>query len=190
MNEYITEFEWNDNLRALAAYGKSLIDPATTEASYKDRFENHLVVFNREESDPPEGITLPLKLDRLLLSCLRANSVGKIHKDGLNRNCALNIPVSNTEIGNMQWFSDEFKINVEQYSKTVVRSIEEDEFSTTVPVAYEQTILKPSLVNTNIWHRIDNSQNTEDRYILTLRFNGNPSYKIMKTLLTSWLRTK
>ena len=38
----------------------------------------------------------------------------------------------------------------------------------------------PSLVNTNAWHRVDNTNSDKFRWMLSLRFVNNPSYNTVK----------
>jgi hypothetical protein len=190
MSQFITVLPWDTNFLKIAEFGRNVIDPIDTEKHWNRTKEAQLVVGHWAQEEPPPGVKLPLKLDRFLLSCLRANSVGKIHRDGLNRYCALNIPVANCEMGMMQWFDNNYEMTVQQYTRTVVRSIHGDTFDPTLPSTYQTLITQPSLVNTDVWHRIDNSQNSFDRYILTFRFKDNPTYEDMKSLLATWLAAK
>ncbi len=185
MNQFVTILPWNVNFLEIAQYGKTLIDPEKTLRSYQDTKEAHLVVYNSSSTDAPAG-ELPLKLDRMLLSCLRANSVGKIHTDGLDRKAALNIPIANCDAGLMQWFEKDYTPKIQQYNQSVVTSIEDDTFSIEEPNVFETLIIQPTIVNTGIWHRIDNSQNNFDRYILTFRFKGNPSYQTLASVIKKW----
>lgn len=190
MNRYITTFPWDSNFLKLAEFGRNQVNPAETEEHWERTQEAHLVVGHWAQEDPPEDVELPLKLDRILMSCLRANSVGKIHRDGLDRYCALNIPIANCDSGMMQWFESNHEVNIQQYNKTTVRAIHNDTFDPALPSVFQALITQPTLVNTDVWHRIDNSQNNFDRYILTLRFKNNPPYAAMKNILATWLTKK
>ena len=54
-------------------------------------------------------------------------------------------------------------------------------------VALRILLEQPTLIDTNEWHRVDNSDNLNWRHVLSVRFLNNPSYNSVKDILNSYL---
>jgi hypothetical protein len=107
-----------------------------------------------------------------------------IHKDGVNRKCALNIVVSCNPTDVVRWYSDEeiisrggiTELNLphEGYFSRQVRSITAYEH---LPFIEEVTNQEPGnvyLVNTDVFHAYIN-RGTSWRFIIQNKFSKNPS---------------
>lgn len=121
-----------------------------------------------------------------------------IHKDASDRLCALNIPIGVPTIGgHMTWY-DNSEWNECSYVKgpqvwsrmaypfkhKVYHPSEESEMVAKYSKEYTADavpctsllITKPTIVQVDEWHSVDNLNNPENRIIYSLRFAKNPSF--------------
>lgn len=122
----------------------------------------------------------PIPIDWVQVFCITANSIGKTHKDGIDRQCALNIPLLYCDKGIMEWFNDDFNMQTFDNDYTRVRLVKEEigavDFRIKNVPDFSTTVTVPSVVSTNHWHRMNNIDNPHNRYMLSIRFKGNPSF--------------
>jgi hypothetical protein len=81
----------------------------------------------------------------------------------------------------MDWFEnifDEFKV-VSGYTNVRLTTVEKNHslFRIEDAPAHRCLIETPSIVNTDVWHRIDNKLNKNYRYVMSIRFADNPNFE-------------
>jgi hypothetical protein len=150
--------------------------------------EHHVIPFRVMPTNMPV-FNLPLPIAWVQIFCIKAGKVGKIHKDGIDRQCALNIPLLNCNMGHMQWFDNDYDMVTIDETYTKVRLIR-DELNTVGTIrpneiaTFSTLVTCPSIVFTNQWHRMDNTVSLDDRYMLSVRFKNNPSFDDVAALFT------
>jgi len=176
----LIEMPWSNFYYRLMQYGREFIDNSAVDLMCEKISDNHGILHRSMGEQIPAWIrdSLQIKPEILQIFAAIPGKCGRIHMDGLDRKCALNVPVKGCTMGKMQWFNNNNYTVVPIDNKyTRVRITEEegpiDRLDDT-PM-FECTLTSPSLVNTDVWHRVDNRQSTEYRYVLSLRFAGNPT---------------
>jgi len=113
----------------------------------------------------------------------RPHTKGNVHIDGAPpRKCGLNFPVFNCQQGVMQWFDNDYEpLEIITDRTRIILPKTED----TAPNEYLRlTLTKPTLVKTDVWHGVDNTDNPDNRVVFSIRFKGNPEFDDVKTLLS------
>lgn len=181
MNNFTKHLHWTDFFKQLQEYGSQYIDEHKALSLSRMVGDSHTIIF-RQTKDFPKWMQGNLPLDILVIQLFAMNpkSIGMVHKDGIERKAALNIPVINCNNGYMDWFTDGYEqITIDtDYTKIRITTTEKNfnEFRILDDPAHHCKIDVPSLVNTDVWHRIDNSDNENYRYMLSIRFVGNPEF--------------
>jgi hypothetical protein len=184
-DDVIIKLEWNDFFKKLQDYGNTFINE--NRASILSQFagDSHTII-HRSVSDFPAWLIegFPIKVLVLQIFAILPESVGMTHKDGLERKSAFNIPLNGAELGHMDWFNLDIKERKIDTKYTQIRLTENEKnhnsYRITDVPTYSVIIDKPSLVNTDVWHRIDNRDNKNFRYTISIRFKGNPSFSELK----------
>jgi hypothetical protein len=179
-DDVIVKLAWNDFFKRLQEYGNTFINENRASALARSAGDSHTII-HRSISDFPAWIVeaFPIKVLVLQIFAILPESIGMTHKDGLNRKSAFNIPLNGAELGYMDWFDLDITERKVDTKYTQIRLTEDEKNHkahriTDIPT-YRVRIDSPALINTDVWHRIDNSDNKNFRYTLSIRFEGNPS---------------
>lgn len=188
-NDLYTQYQWTPAFRELSQWGKNLIDEHKAQGLSKITTEKHNIVNRVIDKDLPAWIKdiFKVPVSHVQLFSAEPIAIGSIHKDGLDRLCAFNIPVSNADVGWTEWLegpSIEKKISLKH---TSIRLLQDRRQANLMTVAARMLLEQPTLINTNEWHRVDNSANHNWRHVLSVRFLNNPSYDSVKEILNSYL---
>jgi hypothetical protein len=158
----------------------------------RDTGDWHTII-HREMVDFPDWMLRGLPLRPLLYQvfAISPESTGMIHKDGIDRKAALNIPLSGCSSGWMEWFDDvfnELKIDV-PYTKVRLTTVEKNYIPYRSDTRPKERIIvdHPHLVDTDTWHRVDNRGNTEYRFMFSVRFHGNQPLTVLKEIFKNEL---
>lgn len=150
--------------------------------------DNHAIyrrdyVFSEEEILTFAGIGLVPEFKQYFITAPR--SVGMIHKDGVDRKCSFNIPLDEHSAGGEhQFFSDLVtRTKTIKNERTIIRLPGTD----TAKCTNSFKLITPTLVNTDMWHRVDNRGNDKPRVVLAIRFVGNPSFEYTRLALSELL---
>ncbi len=143
------------------------------------------VVLKRLKADilPPRVLdwfsTRSLHPQFLQLFASRPRNCGVIHKDGIDRKATLNIPIKGCSRGVAEWFSDIFTEHKVVNPTTTVRITEEELMvypsRLDIPPTHSFVLTSPHVLDIDQWHRLNNADNDEYRYVAALRFHGNPT---------------
>lgn len=105
---------------------------------------------------------------------------GIIHKDGIDRKATLNIPIRGCAKGATEWFQgQEFSERKIANPTTTVRITEEE--IAVYPerldrlVSHSMVLTCPHVLDIDEWHRLNNTDNPEYRYVMAVRFHNNPT---------------
>jgi hypothetical protein len=183
----LLELAWTNFYYKLMLYGREFIDNSAVDLMCNNISDNHGILYRAMGQEIPSWINDDLKIKPEILQIFAAmpDKCGRIHMDGLDRRCALNIPVKGCSMGQMQWFDNNYTVVTIDNKYTKVRITNEEGPISRLddtPV-FGCLLTAPSVVNTDVWHRVDNRQNTDYRYVLSLRFTGNPSMdELLKNL--------
>ena len=187
----VREFEWNDFYDRLRDFGAQFIDDATAQTQSSRTPDTHIVLKRVMPEDLPVFVKQEmghLAVQHLQIFWIKARSCGMIHTDGLDRHCALNIPLRNTDLGIQEWFEHPFTEYAFRGNGTVSRVTTEEVHQYPLkwdkPASLQLVLKKPTVVNTNMWHRVDNRNNPNHRYVISLRFKDNPSFEHVVRCLT------
>lgn len=167
---------WDDDSRAFFDFSASHFPSAPALAA-------HRVSHRFWPADLPESLRSyrDQPLYCLQLFTIGAGITGQIHKDGIGRLAAVNIPFSGCETATMDWFSDDWPLEQIPATGSVTRI---PSVQTINPVPTSQVILtEPTLVNTDEWHRIDNSGGVTDRKVISIRLYPNPTFEELRQAL-------
>ena len=175
----IVKLEWNDFFKRLQEYGNTLVNEKRALVLAILARDSHTII-HRIISDFPAWIydEFPIKISVIQIFAILPESIGSTHKDGLNRKSAFNIPLIGADLGYMDWFDLDIVERKIDTKYTQVRLTDHDKIDYS-PICRVR-IDKPSLVNTDVWHRVDNSDNKNFRYMLSVRFESNPSFSELK----------
>ena len=184
-----TKYNWSPAFKELSLWGQNLIDEEKAQGLSKITSEKHNIVNRVIDKDLPAWIKdiFKVPVSHVQLFSAEPAAIGSVHKDGLDRLCAFNIPVRNTDIGWTEWLegpSIERKISLKH---TSIRLLQDRRQANLMTVASRMLLEQPTLINTNEWHRVDNSANHNWRHVLSVRFLNNPSYDSVKDILNSYL---
>ena len=187
MDKLVKPYQWNETFNKLREFGVGFVDNRKSLMTSKWQGDAHAILYKFSGERIPDWIrnSIPYKVQFVHIFSIGPRSVGIIHKDGVDKQCAFNIPIANTDNSSMDWFDpDEYSdllISVDNYTTETgkVRVTKEQlligkEVETTP--YFSKTIDCPSLVNINEFHRIDNRKSDQFRWVLSLRFLGNPSF--------------
>lgn len=184
---YVKHLEWTPFYTSIKDYGQQFVNQYIAEYFAKRSGDWHTII-HKEYKPFPEWLTegLPIEPEIFQIFAINPNSVGMIHRDGLDRKSALNIPLANCDKGYMDWFGEifeEVKI-VNKFTQVRKTSAEKshDEYRSTETPAHRCRIETPVVVDTDTWHRIDNTDNDNYRFMFSLRFVGNPSFEELAEL--------
>lgn len=186
-SKYLKKLEWNSFFYSLQEYGKQFINEKDVDLLVLKSKDFHTIPF-RILNGFPTWITdqIPIKIELIQLFSITPNSLGMVHKDGISRFSALNIPVLNCNLGYMDWFDKDYQQVLYDNKYTKVRlTLDEDDhrpFRIEDNPSYQTLVDTPSIINTNIWHRIDNRKNNNYRWMLSIRFCNNPSFESLCSL--------
>ena len=182
MNHLIVKLEWNDFFKKLQEYGNTFVNEKRASLLAVYAKDSHTII-HRIISDFPKWIydEFPVKISVIQIFAILPESIGSTHKDGLNRKAAFNIPLLGADLGHMDWFDLDIKERKIDTRYTQVRLTDHEKIDY-VP-ACRIRIDKPALVNTDVWHRVDNRDNKNFRFVLSIRFEDNPSFSELKELL-------
>lgn len=172
---------------ALHAY---LIDIWATKLNRPAKMRHDMVYPDRKAYSLDQfGLVKKLAADGIKLdtACrffiFKQGQQSTIHIDNIPpRHCALNFPIAKCEDVPIIWYRGEGEKVDYQMPRYVV------DISITEPGTVEEidrvTLTVPTLINTSIWHSVDNSNNTHDRVIFSLRFANNPTFDdVLKCIL-------
>jgi hypothetical protein len=178
------KYDWNPWYYDIQKWTSQFIDDAKSEEQVRKSPDSHIVFARVFPDDIPDFVKqgmsfLPIQFMQVF--CISANSTGMIHKDGRDRKCALNIPLRDCGKGIMEWFDHSF-VEHEFVDKVTIVRVTKHEVEN-YPTKWEhegsvRTIIeRPTLVNTDVWHRIDNMDNPCHRYMVSFRFKDNPTFE-------------
>jgi len=188
MNNVVTHLEWNDFFLRLKEYGNQFINNDRAKILSEKTGDGHTIIY-RQLNNFPDWMLAGLKIKPVVFQifAITPESTGMVHRDGIDRKAALNIPLLNCDEGFMDWFEnifDEFKV-VSGYTNVRLTTVEKNHSSYRIEdtpagvytPAHRCLIETPSIVNTDVWHRIDNKLNKNYRYLMSIRFAGNPNFE-------------
>lgn len=187
MDKLVKQYQWNTIFENIKQYGLRLVDNKKYCLTSKWQGDPHAIVSKIANENIPNWLkeNIPYNIQVIQILAIAPQSVGIIHKDGVDRQCAFNIPIVNTDNSSMDWFESneysELLLDINNHNDKVsnVRVTKEQlligkEVETTP--YFSKTIDFPSLVNINEFHRIDNRKSDQYRWVLSLRFLDNPSF--------------
>jgi hypothetical protein len=186
MENLITRYQWNPFFEKIKEFGLTFVDNEKCLESSRLRGDTHTIIHRLIKDEIPEWIRQGIPEDIIVLQifAIEPNTVGLIHKDGVDRLCAFNIPILNCETGSMDWFSNsDFSVYSVENNYTTIRvtneQIKNGKSNETVPI-FSTLVTEPALVNTDTWHRVDNRGVKSFRWMLSLRFKNNPSFDLLQ----------
>lgn len=189
MNKVVHHLAWNAFFLQLKDYGTQFINQARAHSLSEKTGDGHSIIY-RQIDNFPDWMLAGLKMKPLVFQifAITPESTGMVHRDGIDRKAALNIPLLGCEQGFMDWFDEifeEFKI-VTEYTNVRLTTVEKNHlpFRVTSDPMHRCLIEVPSIVNTDVWHRIDNRLNKNYRYVMSIRFVGNPNFESVQKLYT------
>lgn len=136
---------------------------------------------------------------------LAPNSISTVHTDGVNRSCALNLPLLTPDTATMSWFDEPFTNRVivtdamdtddhnffdggrcplplidgkpQEFSRSTLSDASEQskDFTKDWIPAITTEVKEPIFVNIGKWHQVRNPT-PHHRVVLSVRFLGNPNY--------------
>lgn len=189
--KYHSKFSWTDDFKKLSIWGAQFINEQKSILKANIDGDKHNIVDRVIEKDLPDWIVkvFPLRLSHVQLFSIQPNSIGGIHKDGIDRYCALNIPVKNCDKGFMDWISGDIEERQIIGAFTQLRVVDNKTDLNKVLIEERMILTNPTLVNTNVWHRVDNLDNNSWRHVLSIRFNDNPDYhSVLSKLISTGLQ--
>jgi len=186
MKNLITHYKWNPFFEKIKEFGLTFVDNEKCLESSRLRGDTHTIIHRLIKDEIPEWIRqgIPEEIIVLQIFAIEPNTVGLIHKDGVDRLCAFNVPILNCETGSMDWFSNsDFSVYSVENNYTTIRvtneQIQNGKSNETVPI-FSTLVTEPALVNTDTWHRVDNRGVQSFRWMLSLRFKINPSFDLLQ----------
>ena len=181
---------WNQNFEQLKEYGSQFINNDLAYNIGIKTGDMHVIAHRLLNDSIPAWIRdiFPLKPNVLQIFCAMPDALGVIHKDGLARKSTINIPITGYTNGVIEWFSDTEELKEISISSTYTQiRINEAEHvdrqkRLKLLSVVSAIVTAPSILNTDVWHRVNNKGNTEHRWILSIRFEGNPSFEDLRIL--------
>lgn len=191
LEDVARKYDWNPWYFQLRDFAASFIDDAKAKEQAARTPDQHIVFMRLGFGEFPRWIQDALSpvVQHVQVFAVMPHSIGMIHKDGHDRKCALNVPLPGADKGIMEWYTTQmFDTHVFSSSETISRVTREEVAiypeKWKDPGDIRTVIERPTLVNTDVWHRIDNSDNPDCRYVLSLRFKDNPTFNYVDSLLT------
>jgi hypothetical protein len=87
----------------------------------------------------------------------------------------------------MQWFEpaefSEFFIGNDYTTIRITNEEINKREKIDIPPLHSTLVTLPAIVNTDVWHRVDNRSNDNARWMLSLRFKENPSFDFLNSKL-------
>jgi hypothetical protein len=189
--EHIRMLDWTDWFRELQQYGLLFEDDEAASIAASATPDTHIVFKRRSGSEIHDWIKagIPFEIEHIQVFCILRDSCGMIHVDGIDRKCALNIPLRDCHLGIMEWFPKSGFTHKKFASPTTVAGVTNEElaiYPKRWPLRGDNitVVNRPAVIRTNIWHRVDNRGNPQYRYMLSLRFKDNPSFEDVVNHLT------
>ena len=185
MNYLMKQYQWNAFYNKVKSYYSVYINNQNCLENSKLRGDTHTIIHRFHGNDIPNWIREEFKSDILIVQIFAAEprSVGLIHKDGTDRQCAFNIPLFGCESGYMQWFEESqltTRLISNEYTSIRISEEQIQNGKSFEPIPIQSTlIVHPTLINTNIWHRIDNRDSDQFRWMISIRFAHNPSFQVL-----------
>lgn len=177
-------FEWNDDLKKIQEWGVQFVDENLAKIISEKTLDKHNIVKRINKVEIPDWIKQVVgeNIDYVQLFSAERNSVGFLHKDGVDRKCAFNIPVSGSSEGYIEWYSGPVQERFFEDSFTKIR-LPSEENRNKLKILFRSKVSVPSLLDTDIWHRVNNKDNENWRHVLSFRFEDNPTFESVKTQL-------
>jgi hypothetical protein len=186
MESLIKEYDWSDSYKEIKNHYEQIVNDENCIESSKKNGDTHTIIHRFHGDKIPTWIRNIFSQEIFIIQLFAAepNSVGYIHKDGVDRHCAFNIPLKNCENGTMDWFDDTdlttYQV-VNDYTSIRITNEQKENGKAWDPIPMHSRIVNnPCLVNTNVWHRIDNRDSKKFRWMISLRFKNNLSFNNMK----------
>lgn len=180
-----SKYEWSESFQRLKEWGSHLVNEnKAVEVSRLTR-ERHNIVNRVLGNELPQWIKdlFQVRISHVQLFSAEPGAVGSIHKDGSDRLCAFNIPIANADIGWMEWLDGPVEGRLLELEHTSIRLLKDRSEFSRLHSTTKILLDKPTLVNTNEWHRVDNLSNPNWRHVLSVRFLDNPDYNSVKSIL-------
>lgn len=113
--------------------------------------------------------------------------LGAWHKDGIDLHASINIPVYGTGLGFQSYidWTEEHIAGVDYASSHTKHTLG---MGALQKVSDRCVLDQMCLVRTDVWHRINNRQNTAHRVTLALRFKDNPTFEHLAEALKTKAR--
>ncbi len=114
---------------------------------------------------------------------------GIIHKDGLDRKATLNIPIRGCARGATEWFAESSFAERAIVNPTTKARITEEEIAVcpqrlNVEPTHSMILTSTHVLDIDTWHRLNNKDNPDYRYVAAVRFLGNPTAQQLAGRLT------
>lgn len=184
------QLEWTPEFRAFQEYGLTLINPKEVDRISKAQNDNHIIQKRFYRVNIPKWISdyfHPLMPEIIQIFSAKPDSIGKYHKDGLNRRAALNIPLFACDQGVVEWTSEELELWSVKSPYTLIRLNAAERGTGTErpshPIQESLLLTQPTVLNVDHWHRVNNSGNLNYRFVMSFRFLGNPNFEILSSAL-------
>lgn len=147
--------------------------------------DGHVVLNIKVASGLPIGILdwfscRDLKPQFVQLFASLPGNCGIIHKDGTDRKATLNIPIRGCDKGATEWFQGHGFSEHKLINPTTTVRITEEEIAVypeRLKLTYTHAMILtcPHVLDIDEWHRLNNTDNPEYRYVMAIRFHGNPT---------------
>lgn len=113
----------------------------------------------------------------------RPRHIGLWHLDGVDRHASINFPLFNTEHGQVDWTAADIEC-IKEANEYTTHSVpvDRDAFHR---VEHSSVLTGVQLLKTDIWHRLDNADNTLHRVVFSIRFKTNPLYETLRPIFES-----
>lgn len=113
-------------------------------------------------------------LNHIQLFICRPHHMGAWHLDGDIRKSCINIPIYNTNEGNVEWTNDAMQATRVTNAYTTHWLPVENRLT---EVCTKTKLLSAQLLRTDKWHRLDNTNNPNHRITISVRFHSNPTFE-------------
>jgi len=185
LKELYAVYPWSSEFKQLSEWAAQLINEHKARELSKITYEKHNIVNRVIDKDLPDWIKnmFGVPISHVQLFSAEPMAIGSIHKDGIDRCCAFNLPVKNADKGNMEWLSGDVIEQKIELKHTSIRLLADRAQQKSMNIDARLLLENPTLINTDHWHRVDNSANQQWRHVLSIRFLNNPSYQEVKKIL-------
>lgn len=190
--ELIHMLDWNDWFRELQQYGLLFEDDEAASIAASATPDTHIVFKRRTGNEIHDWIKAGTRfeIEHIQVFCILKDSCGMIHVDGIDRKCALNIPLRDCHLGVMEWYPNSGLTAKVYRGPNTISTVAKEELAL-YPGRWPHhgesstVVNRPAVVRTNVWHRVDNRGNPQHRYMLSLRFKSNPTFEELVSSLTN-----